>query len=383
MRKIVCLSTSPWYPIPTRKQQVMSRLHNAEILYFDPPISVIAPFKDKSLKEKAKEYKNGGEKIRDGLYRYALVPVLPFFNKFRFINRINQRNQAKYITKIMKQHGFGDDTVLWCYSPTACDVYKYIPHRALVYDCVDRHSAYKGLINPAVVDRMEEDLARKCDMVYCTAEGLYDTLKDYNENCAMIPNGANYELFNRASSDDLVIPNEMKEIKKPILGFVGTMAEWIDYELIYDIAQRHPEWSFVFVGKEKYDARTEELHKLQNVHFLGAKPHNELPNYIKQFDVCLNIFKEGRLSKDVSPLKFYEYLATTKPIVSTRCPLQVSDFAETVYISDTVAEFEENIKKALNEKGDELKIKRDAQAKACSWDARVEQIEGKLDTLNI
>ena len=44
---IVCLSTTNYHPLPTRKQNVMSRLKNSEVLYFDPPVSVIAPLKDK------------------------------------------------------------------------------------------------------------------------------------------------------------------------------------------------------------------------------------------------------------------------------------------------------------------------------------------------
>ena len=48
MKQIVCLATSPWYPIPTRKQQVMSRIPDAEILYFDPPVTYLAPLRDKS-----------------------------------------------------------------------------------------------------------------------------------------------------------------------------------------------------------------------------------------------------------------------------------------------------------------------------------------------
>ena len=50
MKQIVCLATSPWYPIPTRKQQVMSRMPDAEILYFDPSATIIAPLRDKSTK---------------------------------------------------------------------------------------------------------------------------------------------------------------------------------------------------------------------------------------------------------------------------------------------------------------------------------------------
>ena len=63
MKKVVCVSTSPWYPIPTRKQQVMRRLKDVEVLYFDPPVSYLAPLKDKSAKEKLRAYRAAGEKV--------------------------------------------------------------------------------------------------------------------------------------------------------------------------------------------------------------------------------------------------------------------------------------------------------------------------------
>ena len=61
MRKIVCLATSPWYPIPTRKQQVMSRIPDAEILYFDPSVTYLAPLKDKAARPGLSNYKRGEE----------------------------------------------------------------------------------------------------------------------------------------------------------------------------------------------------------------------------------------------------------------------------------------------------------------------------------
>ncbi|MFI3313778.1 MAG: glycosyltransferase family 1 protein, partial [Eubacteriales bacterium] len=158
-QQVVCLSTSPWYPIPTRKQQVTSRLSDAEVLYFDPSITYIAPLKDKKAKEKVKAYKQPGEKVQDNITVYSLPPILPFFAKFRWINRINQKKIAKFVTKKMEEHGF-KKPVLWTYNPISADAVEHIPHSGLVYDCVDRHSAYGGLMNPDLVDTMELDLAR-------------------------------------------------------------------------------------------------------------------------------------------------------------------------------------------------------------------------------
>ena len=90
MKQIVCLSTSPWYPIPTRKQQVMGRLSDAEILYFDPPVTYLAPLKDKNARPRLRAWKKPGEQVAENITVYSLPPVLPFFNKYRFINRWNQ-----------------------------------------------------------------------------------------------------------------------------------------------------------------------------------------------------------------------------------------------------------------------------------------------------
>ena len=93
---IVCLSTTNYHPLPTRKQNVMSRLRNSEILYFDPPVSMIAPLKDKKASAYIEKYKQPGEKVEghENITVYALPPVLPFFNKFRWINKINQKRRS-------------------------------------------------------------------------------------------------------------------------------------------------------------------------------------------------------------------------------------------------------------------------------------------------
>ena len=173
MRKIVCLATSPWYPIPTRKQQVMSRIPDAEILYFDPSITYIAPIKDKAAQPGLTNYKKAGVHPQENITVYALPPVLPFFYKFRWINKLNQQKIARFVRKKMREHGF-EDAVLWVYSPVTADLVDLVPHKALVYDCVDRHSAYGGLMDPALVDAMELELAKKADHIFATADALAD-----------------------------------------------------------------------------------------------------------------------------------------------------------------------------------------------------------------
>ncbi len=379
MREIVCVSTSNYHPFPTRKQNVMRRLRDAKIIYIDPPITLIAPLKDKSLQPRLTAYRKGGEKVKDNKYItvYAPPPVLPFFNKYRWINRINQRRLACYINKIIKLQGF-KKPYLWCYTPTACDLIANIDHRGVIYDCVDRHSAYQGMINPVVVDKMEEDLARAADMVFCTAAGLERTLIEYNQWTKMIANGANYTLFSQAAT---FTPPEKR--LEPVFGFVGMLQECIAYDYIVALAEAMPSAKIVFVGKVMPGVDISMLKKYNNISFLGLQLQEKLPEIISSFDVCLNVFRSGRLALDVSPLKLYEYLATGKPIVSTEEPLQVRDFADVVYIADSCSDFVSKCREALAEDDQEKRHQRQAYGKACSWDNRVRQMEDELERLGI
>ena len=379
---IICLSTTNYHPLPTRKQNVMSRLQNSEILYFDPPVSLIAPLKDKKAAAYLSKYRQSGEKVEghENITVYALPPVLPFWGKYRWINRINQRRLARFVRKKMRAHGFGAETVLWCYSPSSCDIVAHLPHSALVYDCVDRHSAYKGHLSPAVIDRMERALAAPADQVFATASGLAETLGQMNPTTKMIPNGAAYEIFSRVQTekDALPCPNDVQGLKRPVFGFVGMLQECIDYDLIEMLARERPEATVLLIGRALPGVDLTRLKQYPNIVFHDLVPQPALPAYLSQMDVCLNLFRAGALSRDVSPLKFYEYLATGKPIVSTREPLQVEEFADVVYIARDANQFIALCDRAAAEHDPDKTARRLALGAQCSWTERVRQIERTL-----
>ncbi len=373
MNQVVCLSTSNWHPFPTRKQQVMGRLKRTRVLYFDPPVSRAAPLKDPSAAARLRAWRHEGEHISDRITVYAMPPVLPMYYKFPFLNRMNQRKIGRYVRDVLQIHGF-EKPVLWCYSPTSVDLLDHVPHSALIYDCVDRHSAYGGLMTPHVVDALEEKLARRANVVFATAQGLYDRLETFNDNTFLIPNGANFELFNKAATDSLPFPDELFNIQAPIIGFLGTLQPCIDLELLTFLADQRPQWSFVCIGPVQAGVDVTALKARKNIHILGLKPHKELPRYMARFDVCLNLFRPNSLSKDVSPLKFYEYLATGKPIVSTEQPDQVKQYADVITVATSPREFLAGVDAALKETNNWVVGKRIAYARAASWDNRVEEM---------
>ncbi|NCB41866.1 MAG: glycosyltransferase family 1 protein [Clostridia bacterium] len=383
MKKILCLSTSNYEPFPTRKQNIMNRMVDAEIIYVDPPVTWLAPYKDVAAGERLKAYKRGGHSVREHIQNYASPPVFPFFNKFRIVNKINQRRMAAYLKDVLNENSFGTDFFLWCYSPTSADIIAplakemQIEEKLLcsrtIYDCVDKHSAYPGLINAKVVDEMEENLAAKAGTVFATAQGLYDKLLAYNSNTHLIPNGADYALFSK------VLSMKKKDVKT-IFGFVGMLQECIDYDCLKAVAVEFPQAKVVLIGRALPGVDLSWIKEYPNIEWKGLIPQEELPLMIKDFDVCLNIFADNELSRDVSPLKFYEYLATGKPIVSTPVPCQVKDFSDCVYIASHADAFTAKCKEALAELPDDSKRqKRLERAKECSWEERVKSMRSALD----
>ncbi len=390
---ILCLSTSNYHPFPTRKQNVMNRMEGCRVIYVDPPITYIAPLKDKSpaVKARLKAYKEAPTSPMEHIKLYASPPVLPFYNKRRDINEINQKKIAKYLAKIVKANGFDTEGfTLWVYSPSAADVVAPLAKelgiapsslwKRTVYDCVDRHSAYPGLIDPEVVDGMEEDLARSCGCVFATAQGLYDRLKAFNENTHLLSNGAAYELFSKVQTmtgEQEKSPEE--KLKSPHFGFVGMLQECIDYDILKRVAAQWPEGKLSFIGRSLPGVDLSWMDSFPNVEYVGLLPQPELPERIKDFDVCLNVFADNELSKDVSPLKFYEYLATGKPVVSTPVPYQVRDYQDCIYIAENAEDFIEKCREALAEPKDSpRRALRIEKAKECSWDERVKAMRSIL-----
>jgi glycosyltransferase involved in cell wall biosynthesis len=172
----------------------------------------------------------------------------------------------------------------------------------------------------------------------------------------------------------------MLKIKKPILGFLGTIQYWIDFDLIRFIAFKNPGWSIVMIGPIGRLAEIEKIKSLPNVYLLGRKPYQEVPNYVKAFDVCLNPYKIDEVSKSCSPLKLYEYLASGKPIVSVDMP-EARKFKNLIEIGLDYEDFLEKIQKVLDcLPEDKAKIEmRIREAEKHSWDSRFLELEKILE----
>ena len=193
---------------------------------------------------------------------------------------------------------------------------------------------------------MERDLLQHCDLVFVTAPGLYESKKQYNDRMYLLPNAADVGHFGKANLESTVVPPEIANLPHPVVGFIGVIHHWIDVDAIAYLAEKRPQWSVVLVGPLGAGMQVERLKALPNVLFVGRKDKEELPGYLKGFDLCLNPFRENELTRMVSPLKFYEYLASGKPVVSTKMP-GVMEFSALIEIAETPEAFLQAAERAL------------------------------------
>ncbi|MEW6448454.1 MAG: glycosyltransferase [Bacillota bacterium] len=376
-KDIICLSSVNWDPIWTRKQQVLSRLHPSNrILYVEPPGTLISPFKDPSYWGKWRPWGRWVSRPRPNIYVFQPPFVLPFGNMYHWVGKLNQYWLAAWVNLAIHRLKI-KHPILWTYLPGTAAVARLIKHAVLIYDCVDEHGAYKGLVSERTIWKLETELLRTADITFVTAPGLYQRRKDHARRIYYVPNAADVAHFNKACDPETPIPEEIRRLPSPRLCFVGVVQEWVDTELLARVARERPEWSIVLIGPVAPGISLHGLDKMPNVFFLGRKPKEVLPNYLKGCEVCLNLFRKSTLTANVSPLKFYEYLASGRPVVSTEMPA-VEEFADLIEIAADAPGFITAVEKALAEENAGRREKRLARAREHSWEARVALMEEKI-----
>lgn len=220
--------------------------------------------------------------------------------------------------------------------------------------------------------RIEAELIRKSDL--CTANSTYlaDYCRKFNPNSYYVGQGCDLSLFNPELLND--IPDDLKSIKSPIIGYVGALVGLrLDINLLEYIAETKPEWSIVLVGPEDENFTNSRLHSLSNVHFLGAKKMEELPKYINGFDVCINPQLINEVTIGNYPRKIDEYLAMGKPTVATSTTA-MEVFADYCYLAENKDGYVDLINKALSENSKDKSIARREFAMTHTWENNVEEI---------
>ena len=199
--------------------------------------------------------------------------------------------------------------VLWLTVPSHINSVQNYDPDLVVYDAVDEPEeefASWAPYYPAILER--------ADIIFCSSQSIYDYFFQRHPQVFLVPNGVDVVHFSPIQRNRPVdLPSG-----KPIIGYSGAIAPWIDWELLKIVIQENPELNFVFIGA------LFQLHKFplkfRNVFYLGLKPYPELPAYLHCFNIGLIPFLQTAMTKGCNPIKLYEYYASGIQVLGTPLP---------------------------------------------------------------
>ncbi|MEK7142940.1 MAG: glycosyltransferase [Patescibacteria group bacterium] len=364
-RDIICLSFSDW-----RRELVSNRYHiltryakNNRVFLFERPIYLGDWHRWQFIFKPVR--------FEENIYMIAPLGI-----------GIDNRVYDRYLSEAMAYFGI-QKPIFWFYNFYLSRLIDFFQPTLSCYHCTEDYynltyiTSQKESIEPArqLIKQEEGKLLKKVDIVFAVSRYLKEKHQKINPQCYLTENAVNYQSYQRAQKKSHKIFGQ-----RLVLGYCGNLSSKVNFQLLYQLAKDLSECYLVLAGPIVVkNTRLEKLKKLTNVKFMGNRPFSDLPFLIGEFDVCLIPYIQDQwFVRTAQPLKLFEYLASGKPIVSTRMDC-LKKLQDVVYQSNSEAEFIAKTKIALKEKNPELRKKRILLAKNNTWDQRFAFINQKME----
>jgi glycosyltransferase involved in cell wall biosynthesis len=301
------------------------------------------------------------------------VPQLPF-RRLPGIDRLNRWFGRWAVRRAARRAGIRR-CLSWFVVPHPGFLAGRLGEDFCVYYCIDDYAAHPG-VDAERIGRRDADLSRRADLVFVAPPSLLAGKQALNPHVVAAPHGVDLELFARAADAATPMAAEAGALSHPLVGYFGSLHEWIDFELIEWLARQRPQWTFLLVGHAAVDVGA--LRALPNVHLAGARPYAELPHWARAFDAAIIPYRLNRQVANANPLKLREYLACGLPVVSVR-NAEIEKFSAWVRIADDRPAFLAALDAAIDDRSAEARAGRMAAVADQSWDRRVERIVACVD----
>jgi glycosyltransferase involved in cell wall biosynthesis len=348
-------------------------------MYIESPFHLLSFFtRAEEARRMWKRWRSGPVEVEERLWVHTFCNLLPYRrNRFGFDSQINALNQALILPQLkgnLNRLGF-INPILFIGAALALPLLKHLPHCLQVYHCSDDFTCVDTF--PKSFRALEAQVIRQADVVIATAEELRKAKAPLNNRIFTVTNGAHVDHFAKTQLPETAVAQDIAPFKKPVIALIGTVFRWIDQEMVAYAAQRHPDWSFVFIGQVTTDISV--LKSCPNIHIFGPRPYADLPGYLKGIDVVTVPFLFNDLTLRASPIKFYEYLASGVPIVASRLP-DFEPFAHLAHLVRTKEEFSVALEAAVADKSPEKRSARMAEGQKHSWEARFRRIDELIES---
>ena len=373
-KKILIAAANYWtspYHVGSHHYAKIFAKNNWEVLFVSDPVSPFHFFTGNKgqVNERYKIYRGSVESGYKNINIYVPFSLFTPNEKFFFKTRFVANNWHKFtfpnIVSYAKKLGFGDIDILWFDSISQFFWLDAIKHKKSIYRIADKMDSFRKISNNLKI--LEQSLKDKCDFIFYTAKTLESFIEpQYKEKSRYIPNGVDFEHFDLCDAN---IPKEFEKISKPIAIYVGAIEEWFGVDLLYEVAKKCSDVSFVIIGNPNINIS--RLENMKNIYFLGKKNYSDVPSYMKNSDVGIITFNiKHPVVRTVNPIKLYEYFACGLPVVATKWD-ELERLSTPAFLADNPDSFSNYIYEAIKEGKSKKYID---FARKNSWEARFEEI---------
>jgi glycosyltransferase involved in cell wall biosynthesis len=184
-----------------------------------------------------------------------------------------------------------------------------------VYYCVDDFTHWHG-INGRAIHRLEQETLDACDLMIATSTAILEARSAFVSASTLLTHGVDLGHFSRAAPD---LSSPLAALPHPLVGMFGIFDRRVDGQALKAAARLSPQATFVVLGPV-VDRDPGEFRDVPNLHFSGAVPYSDLPKHVPHFDLCVLPYVVDEFTRNISPLKHKEYLATGKPVIASPLP---------------------------------------------------------------
>ena len=364
---IVCFAGEDWwYHHPHSKNHILKRLARENHVLFINSLSMGLPRASnpdffRKIRRKLRSYMRWLRKVPEGLH--VMTPInIPIYGP-RWARTLNRWLLKLQIRMAMRWCRISRP-IVWAAIPSAAVVAEELPAKLRLYQVSDKYDANEdSALDLNVVRAFDSQLKASADLVMYSGRKLFEEATESNKY--FLEQAVDYDHFARLP--DETAP-EIATIPKPVLGYFGAMDFIMDAKLIEEVARRKPEWRWVLIGLRSNLTVVDA----QNVHFLGPKPYQELPGFVRHFDVCVLPWKLSSVFTSYgSAIKVREYMATGKPVVMA--PLYEYQNAPARFYH-SADEFIAAVEDALGNDAPADRERRQAFVRNSTWDARTREL---------